>query len=359
MTPTPVAEALLVVLAALVGAWMLSYVVHSTLAIGVAALLIRIRPLAPIDQARVWRFAIVVPFLTATLHVTGLFGSPGLSWEVARVLPQVLVDWRLGLVSVSLLTLAAAALTTGWIAGGVVLRRVLGRRRPAPAPLQDELASLAVVIGCRMPRLTVSGTSTVPAAVGLSEVCVPRESFEAMSPEERRTLLAHEVGHLVARDPLWFAVIGNLARLTMFQPLNRCAIARLRVASEEAADDFSVHATGDPFALARALVGLASTLWVLPGGAAASGSPIVARVGRLLDGTPRPTAAWGRAVRQVAALAGLAVMLVAAPGFRVSVDDVANRLPWLAPGKEEPNARMLEVRRSTREWRDAIRRALR
>jgi Zn-dependent protease with chaperone function len=358
VTPTPVTEALLVVLAVLMGSWMLSYLAHSTLAIGAAALLTRLRSLAPIDQARAWRFAIVAPFLTATVHVTGLAGSPPLSWEVATHLPQALVDWRLGIVSVSLLTLAAAALTMGWIAGAVVLRRVLGRRRLAPASLQDELASLAVVMGCRVPRLTVSDTSNVPAAVGLSEVCVPGTSFGAMSPDERRTLLAHEVGHLVARDPLWFAVAGNLARLTAFQPLNRWAIARLRMASEEAADDFSVEATGDRFALARALVGLASMLWVLPGGAAANGSPIVARVGRLLDGTPAP-APSRRPVRQIAALVALAALLVAAPGFRVSVDDVASRLPWLAPGKEEPNARMLEVRQFERALRDALRDASR
>ena len=358
MTPSPVAEALLVVLAAVLGAWLLSYLTHSTLAIGAAVLLTRLRPLAPVDQVRVWRFAIVAPLLTSTLHVAGLAGPAAWSWPVAAILPQALLDWRLGIVGISLVIVASAALMTGWISGALVLRRALGRRRAAPTLLQDEVASLAVVIGCRVPRVTVSDTSRVPAAVGVSEVCVPESSIDAMPPDERRGLLAHELGHLVARDPLWFAIAGTIARLTAFQPLNRRAIAHLRAASEEAADDFSVRATGDPSALARALATLTSMLWVVPGGAAASGSPIVARVSRLLEGC-RESVPWRPRLRRVITAVAFAAMLVGAPCLRASVDDLANRLVWLAPSPEEPNARMLEVRRVSRQWRETIRRAFR
>jgi beta-lactamase regulating signal transducer with metallopeptidase domain len=194
--------------------------------------------------------------------------------------------------------------------------------------------------------------------VGLSEVCVPSISIDAMPPDERRSLLAHEVGHLVARDPLWFAIAANLARLAAFQPLNRYAVRQLRVASEEAADDFSVRATGDAAALARGLAGLASLLLLLPGGVAATGSPIVSRVSRLLDDQPEPSASRP-AVRRTAAVFALTIMMVAAPGLTASPDAVASRLPWLAPSKEDPNARMLEVRRFERELRDTLRRTFR
>jgi Zn-dependent protease with chaperone function len=358
MMPSPVAEALLVVLAGVVGAWLLTYLAHSTLAIAGAAIVTRARPAAPIDRARIWRFAIVAPFATSALHVSGLAGASPFSWEIGALLPQSLVDWRLGIAGLSLLVVAAVTVPAGWVSGALVLRRVLGRRRPAPASVQNEIAALASVLGCRVPRVTFSDRAVVPAAVGLSEVCVPATALDAMSAEERRSLLAHEVGHLVARDPAWLVIAGSLSRLAPFQPLNRWAITQLRAASEEAADDFSVRATGDPLPLASALAGLASMLLVLPGGAAASGSPVVARVARLLEDRPPPSR-WRRRHRRVAAALACAAMLVGAPGLRASVDDVANRLPWLAPSRAEPNARMLEVRRFERALRDTIRRALR
>jgi len=359
MTPSPVAEVMLVVLAGVMLAWVVSYLLHSTFLIGAAWLLSRVRTIAATDRARLWRFAIVAPFATATIQVTGLGGTPLLSTDVARLLPQALVDWRLGVVGASTLVVAVVTLAAGWIAGVFVLRRLLGRRWPAPEALQRDVAMIAAVVGCRPPRVTLSDTSPVPAAVGLSEVCLPAVSIDAMPTEERRSLLAHEVGHLVARDPLWFAIVGTLTRVAVFQPLNRWAVTQLRIASEEAADDFAAQATGDPTALARALAGLASMLLLFPGGVAATGSPIVARVSRLLDDDRPPTPRWRPSVLWCAAAIVIVGMVAAAPGFTASPESVANRLSWLAPSRDEPNARMLEVRRFNRELRERHRRAFR
>ena len=356
MTPSPVVEALLVVLAGVVVAWLVTYLAHSTLAIAGAALFTRAQRVAPIDRARLWRFVIVAPFLTATLQMSGIVGAPAVSWNVASLLPQPLVDWRLGIVGLSLLAVATATVVAGWIAGALVFRRALGRRRPAPASLQHEMASLATLTGGRVPRVTLSDRTTVPAAVGLSEVCVPASSLEVMPSDERQSLLAHELGHLAARDPVWLAIASSLSRLAPFQPLNGWAITQLRAACEEAADDFSVRVAGDPVPLARALTRLASTRWVLPAGVAASSSPVVVRVSRLL-GDP-PPAPWRRSRRWLAAAAALGCLL-AAPGFSGTADDLANRLPWLTPGKTPPNARMLELRRFERTVRDTVRRAIR
>jgi beta-lactamase regulating signal transducer with metallopeptidase domain len=178
-----------------------------------------------------------------------------------------------------------------------------------------------------------------------------------MAVDERRALFAHEVGHLVRRDPIWFALTGSLARVAAFQPLNRFALTRLRTACEEAADDFAVRVTGDPAALARALTGLASVLVLLSAGAAATGSHVIERVSRLLGDDPRAPRSRGRPVRVAVCGAALATLLGLAPGITVSIDDLANRLPWLAPSREIPNARMLEVRRVTREWRARVRRS--
>jgi beta-lactamase regulating signal transducer with metallopeptidase domain len=195
--------------------------------------------------------------------------------------------------------------------------------------------------------------------VGLREICVPATIQDSLPADERRALLAHEVGHLARRDPLWFAVAGSLARLAVFQPLNRFALARLRQASEEAADDFAAQATGNPEALARALAGLASVLTLQSAGVAATGSPVVERVSRLLDERTRAPRPWRRSVRVAASGAALTLLISFAPGVTVSVDDLADRLPWLTPSREEPNARMLDVRRMTREWRELVRHPLR
>ena len=359
MTPSPVVEALLVVLAGVMAAWVVSYLLHSTLLCGAAWLLNRARAIAATDRARLWRFVIVAPFVTATIQVTGLAGAPLVSTDVARLLPQALVDWRVGIVGASTLVVVVVTLAAGWIAGVCVLRRLLGRRRPAPQALQHEVAMIAAVVGCRPPRVTLSDISPVPAAVGLSEVCVPAVSIDVMSPEQRRSLLAHEVGHLVARDPLWFAIAGTVCRAAAFQPLNRWAVSQLRIASEEAADDFAARATGDPTALARALAGLATMLFLLPGGVAATGSPIVSRVSRLLDDDRPVPSPWRPSMRRFAALIVIVLMVVAAPGLTASVDTVASRLPWLAPSRDEPSARMLEVRQFDRDLRDFFRRAFR
>jgi beta-lactamase regulating signal transducer with metallopeptidase domain len=359
MTPSPVVEALLVVLAGVMAAWMVSYLLHSTLLTGAAALLSRVRVLAATDRARLWRFVIVAPFVTATVQVTGLAGPPLVSTDVAGLLPQAFVDWRLGIVGASTLVIVVVTLAVGWMTGVFVLRRLLGRRRPAPKTLQHEVSMIAAVVGCRPPRVTVSDTSHVPAAVGLSEVCVPAVSIDEMPPEERRSLLAHEVGHLVARDPLWFAVAGTLSRIAAFQPLNRWVVSQMRVASEEAADDFAAQVTGDPAALARALASLASMLLLLPGGVAATGSPIVSRVSRLLDDARPVRSPWRRPMRRFAALIAIATIVVAAPGLTASADKLASRLPWLAPSRDEPNARMLEVRQFDRGLRDFVRRVFR
>jgi beta-lactamase regulating signal transducer with metallopeptidase domain len=359
MTPSPVAEALLVVLAGVLAAWVVSYLLHSTLLSGAAWLLSRTRVMAAADRVRLWRFVIVAPFVTAAIQVTGLAGAPLVSTDVARLLPQALVDWRVGLVGASALVVAAVTLAAGWLTGVWVLRRLLGRRRPAPEALQQEVAMIAAGVGCRPPRVTLSDTLHTPAAVGLSEVCVPAASIAVVSPEERRSLLAHEVGHLVARDPIWFAIAGTVCRVAPFQPLNRWAASQLRTASEEAADDFATQVTGDPVTLARALAGLASLLLLLPGGAAATGSPIVSRVTRLLDDDRPGPSPWRPVIRRFAAAIVIGTKVAVAPGITASADTVASRLPWLAPSRDEPNARMLEVRRFERDLRESLRRAFR
>lgn len=359
MTPTPMAELMLVVLAGLTVAWLLSYLIHSTLAIGLAAVLTRLSSVTPAGRARVWRFALLAPVLTSAAHAGGFIHS-GLTLDLARSGPQALIDWRAGLISLAPIALVPFVIFTGWLAGRLVMRRLFGVRRRASADLQSEVASLAVVVGCKVPRVTVSASAAVPAAIGFSEICVPASLLELATGDERRALLAHEMAHLVRRDPFWLACAGNLVRLTPYQPLNALALGELRAACEQAADDVAVTTTGDPSALARGLAKLATTLVLLSGSAAATGSPVVERVSRLLHGNSEGTSGPARPVHRVTAgvlaMLALAAMVWWAPGVAASPSGVADRLPWLTPSREEPNPRMLEIRRLSREWRSDWRR---
>jgi Zn-dependent protease with chaperone function len=352
--PSPVAEASLVVLAAVVIGWVVTYLVHSTVAITCASVLTGVRRCTPRDRVRIWRFALVAPFATATVQMLGMAGSP-FATDLAETLPQSFVDWRVGVVAVAFLTVAVGSLLVTFVAGAILRRRLLGRRRRAAGHLQEEAALLSARLGAPRPTVTLSDTSSVPAAVGYAEVCIPSFVVAGMPLSERYALLGHEVAHLAARDPLWFSVIGSLTALVPFQFLNRWAIVRLREAAEQAADETAVGVTGNPEALALALTGLVSRLWIVQGGATATGSPVVERVERLIGARPSERALT-RPLRWGLAAVALAALIVAAPGIVVSPEAVANRLPWLTPSKAEPNARMLELRQHDRAWRDFFRR---
>lgn len=356
MTPSPMAEVMFVALAGLVAAWVMSYLLHSTIAFVMASVAARIWRFAPADRARIWRLVLLLPFVSASVTALGLSDAMPLTWDLSRYAPQMLIDWRVGIAGLVSLLVLPFILMTGLLAGLRMLHHAFGRRRPAPRALQEEVAMLAMVVGCRIPRVTVSETADVPAAIGLSEICVPTSLHASAPIDEQRALMAHEMGHLARRDPFWFMVAGSLMRLTAFQPLNRIAMTKLRAACEEAADDMAVQATGDPAALARGLARLATMLVAISGGAAASGSPVVERVGRLLDERQRPQP-WPRSVSLTLAAVSLVALVWLGPGVSANAESSADRLAWLGASKEEPNARMLEVRRITREWRDAINRA--
>jgi beta-lactamase regulating signal transducer with metallopeptidase domain len=198
----------------------------------------------------------------------------------------------------------------------------------------------------------------VPAAVGRSEISVPSRFFATLESDEQLALLAHELGHLARRDPLWLAAASAMARLAFFQPLGRFALRRLRAATEQAADDFAVDVTRNPLALARALTTLTTLVVLLAGGASAAGSPVYERVRLLLEPRPRRKPLT-RAGLLAAALVSTIALVAIAPGVSLSGVAAADQIPWRTPSKDEPNARMLEVRRFERRLRDSLPRLLR
>jgi beta-lactamase regulating signal transducer with metallopeptidase domain len=231
--------------------------------------------------------------------------------------PSPSPGWPLLLLGVWLLG-AAAFLARLAFRRARFCRRLGERRELTGGPLVEALESLVAAAGIRRRiRLAVSPELSAPVAMGTSEICLPERVQTALGPAEQRAVLAHELGHLVRRDPTWLALGVVLENLLFVQPLNRLARRRAQEAAEYLCDDWAARQTGG-LTLARCLAEVATWLQgprrpVPVSGMAENRSQLVERVRRLLDGV-EPRAARGlRLAVPVAALA-LSTVAFAAPG---------------------------------------------
>jgi len=224
--------------------------------------------------------------------------------------------------------LAGLGVVSAWGLGRLLFQRVhlryrlRGRREVAEPDLIVMLGQLRHGAGVwRLVRLTTAPGCPSPFAFGRAEICLPPGLAEKLTPSEQRSALAHELGHIARQDPGWRLVASLVQGVCFFQPLNRLAARRLHEVSEFLADDWAVRQTGSPMELARCLAVVASHAG--PGrppmhGAAPAmaegGSALLRRVQRLLE--PGPVAAAPRAwARTSVVLAILAVAVLAAPGI--------------------------------------------
>jgi hypothetical protein len=198
-------------------------------------------------------------------------------------------------------------------------RRLGDRRELDEGELVETLESLCTAAGIRRRvRLAVSAELSGPVAMGTAEICLPERVLTSLAPAEQRAVLAHELGHLVRRDPTWLALGVVLENLLFVQPLNRMARRRVQEAAEYLCDDWAARQTGGGLTLAKCLAEVATWLQarrraVPVSGMAENRSQLVERVQRLLDGV-EPRAARGlRMAVPVAALA-LSSVAFAAPG---------------------------------------------
>jgi hypothetical protein len=257
------------------------------------------------------------PLMTAALERGQAFRrSLGANWQ----------DWILAAwCGAGLLGLAGFGLS--WAA---LQRRLLGREFLSSGPEVELLARLTAKAGLkRRVRVSVSPRIRAPFSTGWlrPEICLPRAARNALTAAQLEALLAHELAHLVRRDPVWFALTYLCERLFFFQPLNRLARRRLSELAEVACDDWAVRWTGARLALASCLTEVAG--WIVgerphrcaAPGLAGSPSRLGRRVERLLDdrrspaGEP-PTPWWPPIAAAALAVAVLAVPGVSAQGPR-------------------------------------------
>jgi hypothetical protein len=214
-------------------------------------------------------------------------------------------------------------LTAAWLVGALLglssvfaarlrLATVLRSRRPAPPALVRQLVLLCADVPARaMPRLFASDAIVVPFAVGvLAPAIVVPSRAATLSSAAQRTMLAHELAHVLRRDPAWRLVMVVLERVLFFQPLLRLARRQIEHDAEYLCDAWAAEQTAAPFELARCLTEIAS--WVEPRRSLAL-APSMAeprsilrrRVLRLVAGGPSHASPRARAVPCALAMCGL------------------------------------------------------
>jgi len=144
-----------------------------------------------------------------------------------------------------------------------------------------------------VPYLSRSNNIQSPVCLPRREICLPNWAFEAMPDTEFKSLLAHELGHMVRRDPIMLMALQLLSRIFFFQPLFILARRRLTDIAELAADEWAAHQAADSRAVANALFTCATKInetrqiqWGLA--MAGNKSILKQRVERLINAQSQP-----------------------------------------------------------------------
>lgn len=318
--------------------WLLTYAMHSTILLGCALLMTRLLSDHHAWLDVIWKTALIGPLVTASLDLgpntiplansapapianaaihepagaavevnaaTSPIANAGDEVQVAPRKPQVAAPTLHA--AGRTLQVASRTLVLGWLLiaavaltryGARLIRvyRAIGNTRSAAPPdlLQtiDELTHAAPQR--RAITLSTSHACAVPLALAGRRIVVP-ERFLDLDADQQRAALAHEVAHVVRRDPAWRIAAGLIEHAFVFQPLNRLARARMGESAEFLCDQWAVRHTESPLALARCLSAVAA--WASPdndawavgvSAMARSDSAMVRRVEQILNQPARP-----------------------------------------------------------------------
>jgi beta-lactamase regulating signal transducer with metallopeptidase domain len=373
--------------------WLLTYVIHSTILLSAAAVIAWRFSDQHAWLDLVWKAALIGPLVSATLQ-PGIFATPlGGPWSItdapfvaaqtgmpaspapvqfepasivdrsassvssrvepgAGVVPvgttprsqvgavaPIVRQWWPALIALSWLGVALI----GVVSYLVRLRRAyrtFAAAKPVSADVHERADALRDAAR-PMIAIGVSDSCQVPLALAGRQIVVPRRLFQ-LDPDEQRAALAHEMAHVLRRDPEWLIAADLIARAFFFQPLYRLARAGLRDSAEFLCDQWAVQQTQSPLALARCLSEVAA--WsegdrVLAGvsAMARNDSAMIRRVNRILNGATDPAwrpRAWWLAVP-------VALVSVAAPRVTAShmTEAVTDRVTVAAPSHEVATVR--------------------
>lgn len=362
--------------------WLMTYAIHSTILIGGLLLLTSTtlgRRLLAGHGSWIWRFALVGGVITASLQsirsAAPVAGTLRLDGDTpARTLVRVevrredgsvpgsasdkgLMTWRstdgrtIVNSSIDVRPLWPLLVLDAWfvIAAGLVSWFVIARARflrsLAPRKNADHtLAGNALRYLRRESRinrhvlLTLSDRLTSPVALGHDEICLPARALSELDPIRMESILAHELAHLVRRDPSWLTIARVIEAVLFFQPLNILVRRRMQEAAEFASDAWASMRVARPLDLAHCLARVAEWTIAAPRlpvpamaegqglegqGPGCRGAVLVRRVERLTTGRVMPERTPGRGTRLAAAAALLGLTLLA-PRAAVGADQPAD-----------------------------------
>lgn len=157
-----------------------------------------------------------------------------------------------------LLGLAALLTRLAWTQTGFALLRLRHFARAA-AVLEARVHELATRLGLRRRvRVLESLRLRAPAAFGWLRptVGVPGDFTARFTAPQRDVMLAHEIAHLAARDPLWHLLADLVTAALWWHPLAWVARRQHRAATEQVADEASLVIADGPVTLAECLLAL-------------------------------------------------------------------------------------------------------
>jgi Zn-dependent protease with chaperone function len=386
--------------------WLITYAIHSTLLIGALLLLTSTsfgRQALGKNGSWLWRFALVGALVTAslqsirstaplsgTLRLDGdtpartmvrierehrertaatpsYVGSPVRDGKtVVRSSIKVTPVWPL--IVLGAWFVVAAALLSRFLVSRARFLRTIGPRTSADHTLAGNALRHLMREGriTREVRLTISDRLTSPVALGSDEICLPTRALSELGPIRLESILAHELAHLVRRDPSWLTLSRVIEALFFFQPLNILARRRMQESAEFASDAWASARVARPLDLAHCLARVAE--WTIaaprmpvPAMAEHRGGVLVRRVERLTTGRVIPEETPGRALRLTAAVSLVALILLAPRAaigadvptgqFNSRLSETANLVvlrngsaPLVGPGGERVEAVMLRLR---------------
>jgi beta-lactamase regulating signal transducer with metallopeptidase domain/HEAT repeat protein len=239
-----------------------------------------------------------------------------------------------------------------WVAGIVVLSCLLivsaARSRrlirlssgSVPDDLAAALAGVARTMGLASPPPLRSSTCVgAPLIAGLRRPMLLLPPGFALDAPGARSVLAHELAHILRRDTLEQALAGVVCALWWWHPGSWAIAASLRRAAEEACDDWAMSMTRERTAYARALVECAQNLTDCAVGIAAArkGGALARRVSAILArGEAELVVLSTRTRAIVGAIAGLAVISCGATRIAGSPARLSLPGPALVSSSDDP-----------------------
>jgi beta-lactamase regulating signal transducer with metallopeptidase domain len=249
----------------------------------VATVLVRLCPVS-------WRgrFRLVVPVVAFGALIVLAFGLvrplPRLEIATPVSLAQAQITWNPGTWVVGLWMAGAALFFLRQLFGFRAITQLLRSTHPVPGRIwRQTLAECQRTLGLRgRVRLRLAGPEFVPSATGLFRrtVLLPDEAL-GWTPEQRRLVLLHELGHF-QRGDLWTDALGRLAcALHWFNPFAWMLQRQLAVEREYACDALVVQKGARPQDYATLLWQMATASRRRPSSSAAFLAMASPRMGKL------------------------------------------------------------------------------